>query len=264
MASPAGVRASLGAGARVAVRAPVAPLHGEPRVSSPQVSQRLAGHALTVLGAEGDWLRVRGEDRYEGWVHRGYVTPAGDTVTGAADDRLLSLGCFARVPGGPGRLLPLGAFLARGERAQAGEAIPEEERARRFPRAPDAICASAVTLFEGTSYEWGGVTPWGADCSGLVQSVFWLHGAQLERDAWQQAVMGRDAGDLRGAEPADLLFFSDSPGGRPSHVGIALGGERMVHLGLGRGGYAVERLDDEGDEYVRGLRSRLSCIRRLL
>lgn len=246
------------------VRAPVAPLHGEPRVSSSQVSQRLAGHSLTILGVEGDWLRVRGEDRYDGWVHRGYVAPVTGVADPGADSPLLSLGCRARAPDAAGRLLPLGAFLAPGERAESGEAIAAPERARRFPRERDAICASATTLFEGTSYEWGGVTPWGADCSGLVQSVFWLHGAQLERDAWQQAAMGHDAGELRDAQPADLLFFADSPGARPSHVGIALGGLRMVHLGLGRGGYAIERLDDDGDDYVRGLRSRLSGVRRLL
>lgn len=251
------------AGARVTVRAPVAPLHGEPRVSSAQVSQRLSGHPLTVLGLEGDWLRVRGEDRYEGWVHRGYVAEGGD-ATAATGGRLLSLGCFGRAPGATGRLLPLGAFLAPGERAETGEAIPDSERARRFPREREAICASAITLFEGTSYEWGGITPWGADCSGLVQSVFWLHGAQLERDAWRQAMMGQDAGDLRGAQPADLLFFSDTPGQRATHVGIALGDQRMVHLGLGRGGFAIERMDDDSDEYVLGLRSRLSGIRRLL
>ena len=33
----------------VTVYASVAPLHGEPRVSSPQVSQRLAGHRLQVI-----------------------------------------------------------------------------------------------------------------------------------------------------------------------------------------------------------------------
>ena len=38
----------------------------------------------------------------------------------------------------------------------------------------------------------------------------------------------------------------------------------MVHLGLGRGGYAIERLDDDGDDYVRGLRTRLTSVRRLL
>ena len=116
-----------------------------------------------------------------------------------------------------------------------------------------------------TSYLWGGITPWGADCSGLVQSVFALHGLQLPRDAWQQAErgtdVGRDIGDLR---PADLLFFSDRPDGWITHVGISLGERRMVHLALGRGGYAIERLDDRKDAYVERLRRRFMCARRLV
>src|ERR671938_541848 len=52
----------------------------------------------------------------------------------------------------------------------------------RFPRVREAIARSAAELFEGTPYQWGGITPWGAECSGLVQSTFGLHGVALPRD----------------------------------------------------------------------------------
>ena len=65
------------------------------------------------------------------------------------------------------------------------QAIDGAEQATMFPAEAGAITRSAQLYFEGTSYFWGGVTPWGADCSGLVQSVYWLHGIQLYRDAWQ-------------------------------------------------------------------------------
>src|SRR5215467_5482498 len=85
-------------------------------------------------------------------------------------------------------------------------------RARRFAPMSSAIGRTAVDLFIGTSYQWGGVTPWGADCSGLVQSVFALHGVPLPRDAWQQAEMGVDAGqDVGDLLLGDLLFFTDRP-----------------------------------------------------
>jgi cell wall-associated NlpC family hydrolase len=98
-----------------------------------------------------------------------------------------------------------------------------------------------------------------------VQTAFWLHGVPMPRDAWQQAETGHDAGaSISRYQPADLLFFSDRADRRITHVGIALGGERMVHLALGRGGYAVERLDATDDPYVTALMTRFVSARRVL
>jgi cell wall-associated NlpC family hydrolase len=244
------------------VRAAIAPLHAEARVSSAQVSQRLAGHPLAVLEESGDWLRVRGHDGYEGWAHRGYLA---EDAAAPEEIRLLSLGCSAARPGGVPRLLPLGAWLSRDERVTGGETVEAERVAGLFPREAAAICATAVHRFAGTSYQWGGVTPWGADCSGFVQTVFWLHGIRLPRDAWQQALEGDDAGnDPLALRAADLLFFSDRDDRRITHVGIALGDRRMVHLALGRGGYAIERLEDRRDAYVGALRERFVGARTVL
>jgi len=161
--------------------------------------------------------------------------------------------------------MPLGALLEPGERVARGEVVELASRPTCFPTAANAITRSALDFFEGTSYLWGGITPWGADCSGLVQSVFSLHGVQLRRDAWQQAQQGEaGAPDLLEALEGDLLFFSDRVDGHITHVAIALGQRRLVHLALGRGGYSVEQLDDEADPYVRKLRERFVHARRVL
>jgi cell wall-associated NlpC family hydrolase len=256
------------------VRSAVAPLNAEPRVSSGQLSQRLAGHPLYVLEEAEEWLRVRGLDGYAGWVHRGYLMqiPEHGTVVRVDDpDEFaltyvprVSLGVRVRSLRGGLRALPLGAWLDLDEEVESGEAVPLDALRRRFPPQPDAIIQSAVTLFEGTRYEWGGVTPWGADCSGFVQSIFALHDVPLPRDAWQQALEGEDAGpDPLTLEPADLLFFSDRADRRVTHVGVALGGTRMAHVALGRGGYAVERLGDGTDAYVAALLRRFTGARRV-
>jgi gamma-D-glutamyl-L-lysine dipeptidyl-peptidase len=162
------------------------------------------------------------------------------------------------------RALPLLGLLTPDERVLSGEAIDAVHVRERFPFEAASITRAALEYFQSTSYLWGGVTPWGADCSGLVQSVYALHGLQLPRDAWQQAELGEDAGpDVGELQPADLLFFSDRPDRRITHVGIALGKSRMVHLALGRGGYAVDRLSDRNDAYVMKLRERLICARRM-
>jgi hypothetical protein len=242
--------------------AAVAPMLAEPHVSSGQVSQQLGRHVVSIVEDQGDWLLVRGLDEYEGWMHRGYLARGMATIEDPK--RLVSLGCVVRGRDGEQRALPLRAVLALGEEIQSGETIHATDLPTRFPIEAEAIGRSAVELFVGTSYQWGGVTPWGADCSGLVQSVFALHGVSLPRDAWQQARVGRDAGrDILAARPADLLFFSDRPDAHVTHVAIALGDCRIVHLALGRGGYAVEQLDGT-DDYVAKLRSRFLFARSVL
>jgi hypothetical protein len=242
---------------------PVAPMHAEPRIASPMVSQQVSGHAVEVLEREGEWLRASGSDGYQGWMHQGFLMRL--EAPPAAGALRISLGCVVSRPGQGRRALPLLAWLSQDDVVQSGEAIAADERASRFPAEADAIAATACAHFTGTSYLWGGVTPWGADCSGLAQTSYALHGLTLPRDAWQQAERGSDAGrDFAAFCPADLIFFSDRADGRITHVGMALGGGRKVHLALNRGGYRVERLDDDSDAFVCKLRERFVVARRLL
>lgn len=250
---------------RALVRSPLAPLFEEPRISSVQISQLLAGHPVELLEEREGWCCVRGADHYEGWMHRGYLHENGAaySVEGAHPTRM-SLGCVVSRQGRR-RALPLRAYLAADDQVVSGETIDVAEQPRLFPCEPAAITHSARHFFEGTSYLWGGVTPWGADCSGLVQTTFAMHGVPLPRDAWQQASAGvaTDATPLDARE-GDLLFFSDRTDRHITHVAISLGGAGIVHLALGRGGFAVEQLDDESDPYVATLLERFTCARRVL
>jgi len=248
------------------IRTPVAPMHSEPRISTAMISQQIAGHRVDVLEEEGDWVRARGGDGYDGWMHLGFLARAPQSsARQSRSASVISLGCVTRTAKGDRRSLPLRAILSPDEIVKSGETIEAQRVAERFPLDPAAITRTAREYFGGTSYLWGGVTPWGADCSGLVQSTFALHGVRLPRDAWQQAELGTDAGgDIGELIAADLLFFSDRPDKRITHVGIALGERRMVHLALGRGGYSIENLADRADVYVDRLRDRFICARRIL
>jgi gamma-D-glutamyl-L-lysine dipeptidyl-peptidase len=255
------------------VRSAIAPLFAEPRVSSAQVSQCLAGHPVYVLETRDDhWHRVRGMDDYEGWMHDGYFMRLVDespVVPTTSDDFALtyvprvSLGVIARSERHGVRALPLGAWLDLDEEIMDGESIPLNHMEDHFATAPDAIAQSAVEWFEGTSYQWGGITPWGADCSGFVQTIFGVHGVQLPRDAHQQAEVGVSA-SRDALQPADLLFFSDRPDLRITHVGVALAGDRLAHIAIGRGGFAMEWLGDTDDAYVAALAARFVTARRVL
>jgi cell wall-associated NlpC family hydrolase len=250
---------------RAIVRSPIAPLFAEPRVSSVQISQLLAGHTVEVLEERDAWASVRGVDMYEGWMHRGYLHDGDGWRTRETDGgRRLSLGCTV-MRHGARRALPLGAYLDESDRLASGDAIAAERQPEHFPREAGAITRTARAHFEGTSYQWGGVTPWGADCSGLVQSVYALHGRPMPRDAWQQAREGEqgEPNPLEARE-GDLLFFSDRDDRHVTHVAIALGGAAIVHLALGRGGFGIEQLDRGDDPYVVGLVERFVGARRVL
>jgi peptidoglycan endopeptidase LytE len=75
----------------------------------------------------------------------------------------------------------------------------------------------------GVPYRWGGESPSGFDCSGLVQYVFSRLGVMLPRTSYEQYNAGRHItrADL---EPGDLVFFDGA-----GHVGIYAGGGRFIH-----------------------------------
>jgi hypothetical protein len=240
VSTPLTTSLTLSTADRFTVRSAVAPLLSDARIAAPVTSQLVAGEVLQLIDGRGDWLQVRGPDDYQGWTHVGYLRPYAGTEAAWP----LSLGCVTRDTQGQLRALPLGARVAPDLEVVDGRAIPPDARATLFPRDRAAIVRSARTLFSGASYVWGGVTPWGVDCSGLVQRLFALHGVALRRDAWQQAEDTMLVADDVTAPPApaDLLFFSDRDDRRITHVGIATGDGGMVHSSLARGGVFEERV----------------------
>ncbi len=84
----------------------------------------------------------------------------------------------------------------------------------------------------GTPYRFGGNTPAGVDCSGLVQLAYRAAGIPVPRTADDQF---RALPEVARARPGDLLFFDTSGGGKASHVGIYRGDGQMIHApGRGR------------------------------
>ena len=83
-------------------------------------------------------------------------------------------------------------------------------------------------------YRWGGTTPRGFDCSGLVQYSYKRVGIKLPRTAAQQYRAVRKV-KRKHMTKGDLIFFHTPRRGRyVNHVGIYMGNNKFIHA-PGRG-----------------------------
>jgi cell wall-associated NlpC family hydrolase len=93
--------------------------------------------------------------------------------------------------------------------------------------APHATGEQVVALAKqhlGTPYVWGGESPGGFDCSGLMQWAYEQVGVDLPRVSTQQAQSGR-AVTAAEARPGDLVFFER---GKVDHIGMYAGDGKWV------------------------------------
>lgn len=91
---------------------------------------------------------------------------------------------------------------------------------------------SAVNVaaqFLGVPYVWGGTSPAGFDCSGLMQYVYKQLGYSINRVAEDQMKNGIPV-SREDLQPGDLVGFYSSPGsGYISHIGMYVGNGIMIH-----------------------------------
>ena len=235
------------------------------------MSQLVLGETGRIAERAGEWRRISVElDGYHGWVHAGYCVEAEDDVVGRWREEAggWSLGATVRIDGRR-VALPLRARVAM---APTGVRLPDDTTGEllegEVAPAREVVYSAraqpverwALGHFEGAPYQWGGVTPWGVDCSGLVQTAFAARGMTLPHDAALQVECGAVV-DPGGHRPGDLLFFRGESGDRITHVAFAAVGDTIIHSTVACGGVLME-------PWVPGsraaaLRDRLVAVRRL-
>lgn len=107
--------------------------------------------------------------------------------------------------------------------APAAAAVPPSAPVRRASTVGERAAALARG-FIGVPYRYGGRTPAGFDCSGLVWYVYHELGVPVPRTAAEQRVAAVTV-PTDGLQPGDLVFFYTPV----DHVGIYVGGGEFVH-----------------------------------
>jgi cell wall-associated NlpC family hydrolase len=246
-----------------------------PDHASEMGSQLLMGEVVRVIRrAAGDrWFLVENvADGYRGWVRAWGVLLAGPRQVAdwrrRAQARATALWVEVRQAPGRGSLVtPLfwgarviaGRVQGRFRRVELPDGTQGWVESRGLATGP----GSAPKLMErvrgllGVPYLWGGRTPSGMDCSGLVQMLLAEQGRRLPRDAGDQERCCRPLGPRRRPRPGDLAFFG--PLGAPAvHVGMMIGDGVYVHA---RGRVRVNSLEPYNMLYDKELSVQLRGIR---
>ena len=219
-------------------------------------SQAVMGTPMLVLEDDVEWLRVKGPDRYEGYVNI-------SSLKRLSDSEMKAWRCAPRVVvtslGEPAVYSDTLNLSPRTIVSQTvdGSILEGERSGGRFSYVslPDGragwIASDAITPIEewastpydasemvercyalmGAPYLWGGASAKSVDCSGLVRYALYGRGILTLRDAREQIGIGRriEPEDTVSLRTGDLLFFSAVPDGRISHVAVYDRDGRYIH-----------------------------------
>ncbi|EGX56620.1 NPL/P60 family secreted protein [Streptomyces zinciresistens K42] len=144
------------------------------------------------------------------------------TITGKLDSARTLL---ARLPSAERPVLGADATSRSPTGTRGTQAAPAPGAATA--EAPNSRAAAAISYARsklGSPYVWGATGPDAFDCSGLTQAAFRAAGVSLPRTTYAQIDTGRRVSRAE-LLPGDLVFFYSGI----SHVGLYIGGGRMIH-----------------------------------
>jgi hypothetical protein len=119
-----------------------------------------------------------------------------------------------------------------------------------------ATITAEIRKFLGVPYLLGGKSPFGFDCSGLVQAVYGRFGIDLPRDSKDQRNVGLRI-SREECRAGDLIFFK-------GHVAIALGKGRIIHASQKVGGITIDSLNPNHENYRSDLNDIFLQVRKII
>jgi len=255
-------------------------MYSAPNEKSDVASQAIIGSNVVTREIRREWVRIRTDDEYSGWMERSALREFGTFGPyGSHGPTVRIEALFANVYQNPDirahkplLTVPFGSLL---ELAPGGQGLrprwlrarlPDQRRvwihrgdANRDPvplTIPQSI--ELAKRFLGVTYLWGGRSSYGYDCSGYTQMLVRSRGITMPRDTRLQAEWdGAEDVDRKRLIPGDLLFFGASRA-EVNHTALYIGGGKMIHSSTqNRPGVQISRLDD------RPIGRRLIACRRV-
>ncbi|EJV64878.1 C40 family peptidase [Bacillus cereus] len=103
---------------------------------------------------------------------------------------------------------------------------PKKEKPAPAPTPPAPGVIGKAQQYLGMPYVWGSASPsnGGFDCSGFISYVFGV-GRQDVAGYWNSV------SKVSSPQPGDLVFFQGTYKAGPSHIGIYVGNDQMIHAG---------------------------------
>ena len=248
---------NTGANERVHVATNLTGLYEKPTFGMPLSSELYYGTELEVLDEEKRWVFTRQSDGYLGWAYRPYLSeghaPEATHFVLAPSIELRaepndSSEVLTRLVSGTG--VTLGETFDGWSRVAANKLgwIPSSQL-RPLTDLPKAIEDKRKTLIEdsarmiGIPYLWGGTSGNGIDCSGFVRLLHRWIGIEIPRDADMQHAAAKPVEPP--FEIGDLFFFGEGDSDRPiTHVGMSLGGWKMIHSSRSRNGVYIDDVQE--------------------
>lgn len=244
----------------------------EARHSAEMCTQLLFGEIYFVLEETVDWLKISTSDcNYEGWISRKQHTlydNETDKPTFLVRNTFLYIHntlTHIAFPVFIGSQIPIpenGKFTLGGHlfSVDLPDPIPIQ-RHQGLTIEQDSLL-DFVFHYLDAPYLWGGRTPAGIDCSGLVQMVFRSLNINLPRDASQQVNCGENVDFFEESQIGDIAFFENNEG-NIVHTGIICGYHQIIHAS---GHVQINTLDETGiyDQYLKKYTHKLRLIRRVL
>jgi len=215
----------------------ITPLRAEDTSKSEMVSQLLFGELFQLMEISGDWWFIKCvHDDYLGWVDKKQVMLISDaTFEKMSGIKLVFSNELVQliynhqlnryIPVVFGSTIP---YLAEKSFYVDEMKYTFEGEVSGNEKATSKNVLNAAQIYLNAPYLWGGRSPFGIDCSGLIQMVYKVNGIKLPRDAQQQAQVGETLNFISDAIPGDVAFF-ESNEGVVIHTGLIIGKNKIMH-----------------------------------